>query len=103
MVEKDWNLSAAELDVLATDEPFMDKASEIVDLTDDEMALIEGPRHADVWADTAVSCLELPLEDLARFRATHPAAGERIARDLAAILARRLIAANNKIDLLTGH
>ena len=42
MVGKDWNLSAAELDVLATDEPFMDKASEIVDLTDDEMALIEG-------------------------------------------------------------
>jgi glutaminase len=68
-----------------------------------EMALIEGPRHADVWADTAVSCLELSLDDFGVFRRNHPAAGERIARNLAAILARRLIAANNKIELLTGY
>jgi len=68
-----------------------------------EMALIEGPRHADVWADTAVTCLELPLEEFYRFRAKSPALGEQIARNLAAILARRLIAANNKIDLLTGY
>ncbi|MGZ3410062.1 MAG: glutaminase A [Xanthobacteraceae bacterium] len=68
-----------------------------------EMALIEGPRHADVWADTAVSCLELPLEAFAEFRDRHPAIGERIARNLATILARRLIQANNKIDLLTGY
>ena len=68
-----------------------------------EMALIEGPRHADVWADTTVLCLELPLDEFARFRDRHPAIGERIARNLAAILARRLIQANNKIDLLTGY
>jgi hypothetical protein len=42
MVGKDWKLTAAESDVLATDKPFMDKVSEIVDLTDDEMALISG-------------------------------------------------------------
>jgi glutaminase len=68
-----------------------------------EMALIEGPRHADVWADTTVLCLELPLDEFARFRERHPAIGERIARNLATILARRLIQANNKIDLLTGY
>jgi glutaminase len=68
-----------------------------------EMALIEGPRHADIWADTAVTCLELPLEEFRRFRDRSPALGERIARNLATILARRLIAANNKIDLLTGY
>ncbi len=68
-----------------------------------EMALIEGPRHADVWADTAITCLELPLEEFRKFRDKSPAIGERIARNLAAILARRLIAANNKIDLLTGY
>ena len=67
-----------------------------------EMALIEGPRHADVWADTAVLCLELPLDEFTRFRERHPAIGERIARNLAAILSRRLIQANNKIELLTG-
>ena len=27
-----------------------------------EMALIERERSADVWADTPVQCLELPLE-----------------------------------------
>jgi glutaminase len=68
-----------------------------------EMALIEGPRHADVWADTAVQCLELPLDEFGRFRERNPAIGERIARNLAAILARRLIQANNKIELLTGY
>ena len=68
-----------------------------------EMALIEGPRHADVWADTAITCLELPLDEFRKFRDKSPAIGEQIARNLAAILARRLIAANNKIDLLTGY
>ena len=68
-----------------------------------EMALIEGPRHADVWADTAVSLLELPLDEFARFRERHPGAGERISRNLATILSRRLVQANNKIELLTGY
>ncbi len=47
-----------------------------------EMALIEGPRHADVWADTAVLCLKLPLDEFDRFRSRHRSAGERIARNL---------------------
>ena len=42
MVGKDWKLTAAESDILATDKPFMDKVSEIIDLTDDEMALVGG-------------------------------------------------------------
>jgi glutaminase len=68
-----------------------------------EMALIEGPRHADVWADTAVTCLELSLDEFARLRERHPASGERIARNLALILSRRLVQANTKIELLTGY
>jgi glutaminase len=68
-----------------------------------EMALIEGPRHADVWADTAVNLLELPLDEFTRFRERYPASGERISRNLATILSRRLVQANNKIELLTGY
>ena len=68
-----------------------------------EMALLEGPRHADVWADTVVRCLELPLDEFDRFRERHPASGERIARNLALLLSRRLVQANNKIELLTGY
>jgi glutaminase len=68
-----------------------------------EMALLDGRRTADVWADTDVSCLELPIEEFDRFRREHPQIGERIARNLAAILARRLTYANAKIDLLTAY
>lgn len=42
MVGKDWKLSAAEFDVLATDKPFMDKVPEAVELTEEELALISG-------------------------------------------------------------
>jgi hypothetical protein len=42
MVGTDWKLTTSELDVLATDKLFMDKVSEIVDLTEEEMALISG-------------------------------------------------------------
>jgi glutaminase len=68
-----------------------------------ELALLE-ERHrtADVWADTDVRCLELPIESFNRFRREHPHVGERIARNLAAILAKRLILANAKIDLLSA-
>jgi len=68
-----------------------------------ELALLE-ERHrtADVWADTDVRCLELPIESFNRFRREHPQVGERIARNLAAILAKRLILANAKIDLLSA-
>jgi glutaminase len=67
-----------------------------------EMALLDERRTADVWADTQVICLELPIEQFDRFRREHPHIGERIARNLAAILARRLILANAKIDLLSA-
>ena len=67
-----------------------------------EMALLDERRTADVWADTDVTCLELPIEEFDRFRRKHPHIGEHIARNLAAILARRLILANAKIDLLSA-
>ena len=38
-----------------------------------EMALIEDARSADVWADTAVGCLELPIDEFNAFRDRHPA------------------------------
>jgi glutaminase len=68
-----------------------------------EMALLEEQRSADVWADTRVECLELSLEAYERFRAGHPQASERIVRNLAALLARRLIVANRKIDALASN
>jgi len=68
-----------------------------------EMALLEDRRSADVWADTVVQCFELPLSAYAGFRENHPAVGERIVRNLAVLLAKRLILANTKIDLLTSY
>ena len=68
-----------------------------------EMALLEDRRSADVWADTLVECLELPLDAYAEFRDIYPQVGERIIRNLAVLLAKRLISANTKIDLLTAH
>jgi glutaminase len=68
-----------------------------------EMALLEDRRSADVWADTAVQCLELPIEEFNNFRVENPHAAERIARNLASILSKRLILANAKIDLLSAY
>jgi glutaminase len=68
-----------------------------------EMTLLDEPRTADVWADTHVTCLELPVAEFNRFRLEHPRIAERIARNLAAILAKRLILANAKIDLLSAY
>jgi glutaminase len=68
-----------------------------------EMSLLEERRTADVFADTNVECLELPIEEFDRFRRERPHIGERIARNLAAILAKRLIFANTKIDVLTSY
>ncbi len=42
------------------------------------------------------------MADFERFREQHPRAGERIMRNLAQILAERLIVANAKVDLLTS-
>jgi glutaminase len=67
-----------------------------------EMALLDERRTADVWADTDVTCLELPMEEFDQFRREHPHIGEHVARNLAGILARRLILANAKIDLLSA-
>jgi glutaminase len=59
-------------------------------------------RTADVWADTEVICLELLVERFNQFRREHPHVGEHVARNLAAILSKRLILANAKIDLLSA-
>jgi glutaminase len=68
-----------------------------------EMSLLDERRSADVWADTNVSCLELPIDEFDRFRREHPRIAERVARNLAGILAKRLIHANSKIDLLSAY
>jgi glutaminase len=67
-----------------------------------EMALIEPTRSADVLADASATAVEIAIADFERFRDRHPKAGERIMRNLAKILAERLIVANTKVDLLTS-
>ncbi len=66
-----------------------------------EMALLETHRTADVLADMSATALEIPLDAFERFREKHPHVGERIMRNLAQLLAERLIVANTKVDLLT--
>jgi glutaminase len=68
-----------------------------------EMALIEQARSADIWADTNVECLELPLIAYDSFRRSHPESGERIMRNLAGLLAQRLVLANVKVDRLSAY
>jgi glutaminase len=68
-----------------------------------EMAIIERHRSADVWADTEVRCLELPLDAFADYRQLHPQISTKIMRNLSALLARRLILANAKVDLLSAY
>jgi glutaminase len=67
-----------------------------------EMALLEQSRSADVFADMAATAFEVPLKDFERFREQHPRASERIMRNLAQLLADRLIVANAKVDILTS-
>jgi glutaminase len=67
-----------------------------------EMALLEPRRSADVRADMSATAFEVPLRDFERFRKQHPRAGERIMRNLAQLLADRLILANAKVNLLTS-
>jgi glutaminase len=67
-----------------------------------EMALLEATRSADVFADMAATAFEVPLKDFERFRKQHPHASERIMRNLAQLLADRLIVANAKVDILTS-
>jgi glutaminase len=68
-----------------------------------EMALLETHRSADVLADKSVTALEVPLGAFQRFREAHPRTGERIMRNLALLLADRLIVANTKVSLLTAN
>jgi glutaminase len=68
-----------------------------------EMALLESHRSADVLADMAATAYEIDLRDFERFRTQHPCAGERIMRNLAQILAERLMIANAKLNLLTSN
>ncbi len=67
-----------------------------------EMALLEPKRSADVLADASATAVEITIADFERFRDQHPKAGERIMRNLAQILAERLIVANTKVNLLTS-
>ncbi|MBR0847388.1 glutaminase A [Bradyrhizobium diazoefficiens] len=67
-----------------------------------EMALLEPTRSADVSADMAATVFETPLKDFERFRQQHPRASERIMRNLAQLLADRLIVANARVDILTS-
>jgi len=67
-----------------------------------EMSLLEDHRSADVLADASATAVEIALPDFERFRDQHPKAGERIMRNLAQILAERLIVANTKVNLLTA-
>jgi glutaminase len=68
-----------------------------------EMAMLEQERSADVWADTAVTCLELPMDTFADYRRIHPQTALQIMQNLSALLARRLIVANAKVDLLSAY
>jgi glutaminase len=67
-----------------------------------EMALLEPYRSADVMAEAAASAVEISIADFEDFRDQHPKAGERIMRNLAQLLADRLIIANTKVNLLTA-
>jgi glutaminase len=66
-----------------------------------EMALLHQQRSADVWSDTAVTCLEVPLAAFDALRLQRPRIGETVMRNLARLLARRLVVANNKLEVLS--
>jgi glutaminase len=68
-----------------------------------EMALLEGKRSADVWADTYVECLELTLDSYNDFKKRHPESGERLMRNGALLLSERLRIANGRIDTLSSY
>ena len=66
-------------------------------------AIIEQYRSADVWADTPVTCLELPLDSFDDYRRLHSQIAMKIMRNLSGMLARRLILVNAKVDLLSAY
>jgi glutaminase len=65
-----------------------------------EMALLEPQRSADVFADFSATASEIALSDFEHFRTQHPKASESIMRNLAKLLADRLIVANARLDVL---
>jgi len=71
-------------------------------MTFGEMALLEAQRPADIYADAAATALEVPLRDFERFREINPGVGEQIMRNLAQLLADRLMLANAKLNLLAA-
>ncbi|WP_315705285.1 MULTISPECIES: glutaminase A [unclassified Bradyrhizobium] len=66
-----------------------------------ELAVLEPQRSADVFADLSATAFEIGLADFNRFREAHPKAGLAIMRNLAQLLASRLVAANTRLNLLT--
>ena len=50
-----------------------------------------------------MTCLELPLDSFDDYRRLHPQIAMKIMRNLSALLARRLILANAKVDLLSAY
>jgi glutaminase len=68
-----------------------------------ELALLGGPRSADVVADNPVLCRRIALDRFDDFRERYPADAERIMRNLAGMLAHRLVQANTKIELLSAN
>lgn len=45
MVGRGWKLTATDLSTLAEDEPMLDKIAEVIELSDDELALVSGGRR----------------------------------------------------------
>ena len=52
---------------------------------------------------SSVTCLELSLPAYNDFCDPNPRAGQQIVRNLAILLAKRLILANTKVELLTAY
>jgi glutaminase len=50
-----------------------------------------------------VVCLELPLDSFAAYRRLRPETSLKIMRNLAAVLARRLVLVNAQVDLLSAY
>ena len=78
-------------------------ATLVAGMTVGEMALLKTYRSADVWADTRVDCLELPLDAYEHFRDSHPQASERNRPQSRGVAAGQLIVANRKIDALASY
>ncbi|WP_291867849.1 hypothetical protein [Bradyrhizobium sp.] len=61
------------------------------------------PRLLRGLADVSAAAHEISLPDFERFRTQHPRVGEWTMRNLARLLADRLIVADTRVDLLTAN